>query len=108
MEIINQTGNLTKKDLFNARSASLKLSDETAKINVTGCAIAKDADEDGKMRDVGYIFSGTKVYGTVSATAIEGISMLIDMIEDGETDIRVTVLKRSSAAGREFISLTIE
>lgn len=109
MHIINLTDNITKKDIFNARSASVKLADEVGSINVIGCAIAEDTDtETGEIKEIGYIFTRDIVYGTVSKTAIDGILMLIDMYKDGERDLVVTVLKRKSAAGREFISLKIE
>lgn len=102
---------VTAKDIINAKTASLKLQTAPEKINVRALAITQDLDKDtGDPRDVGYLFTedGT-VYGTVSATAISTISATADAITDGDLELPLTfkVSLRNSAAGRQFIALSV-
>ena len=105
------TVNLTAKDLINARTASQKLQSAPEEIVVRGLAVLEDTDKTtGDKRPVGYLVSETgDVYGTVSATAIDTISAVAQAVNDGDLELPLTfrVQLRTSAAGRNFITLSI-
>ena len=107
---MNKVG-MTTKDLLNAKSSSVQLKGAPPRFEATGFAISEDVDrETGELREVGYIASaeGT-VYGTISATAIQAISGIIDAVTDGdfELPVEVGVSIRKSNAGRDFITLNV-
>lgn len=98
--------NMTKKDIFNARNASMNIKDYIGEpLTVTGLAIDED---DGKP--IGYIVAdGVGVFGVTSNTLIEAITNLIDLLEDdeeGEPTI-VTIHANTSKGGKEFYTMTI-
>lgn len=98
--------NMTKKDIFNARNASMNIKDYIGEpLTVTGLAIDED---DGKP--IGYIVAdGIGVFGVTSNTLIEAITNLIDLLkddEDGEPTI-ATIHANTSKGGKEFYTMTI-
>lgn len=98
--------NMTKKDIFNARNASMNIKDYIGEpLTVTGLAIDED---DGKP--IGYIVAdGVGVFGVTSNTLIDAITILIDMLkddEDGEPTI-ATIHANTSKGGKEFYTMTI-
>ena len=98
--------NMTKKDIFNARNASMNIKDYIGEpLTVTGLAIDED---DGKP--IGYIVAdGVGVFGVTSGTLIEAITNLIDLLADdesGEPTI-VTIHSNTSKSGKEFYTMTI-
>lgn len=100
------TFNMTKKDIFNARNASMNIKDYIGEpLTVTGLAIDED---DGKP--IGYIVAeGIGVFGVTSNTLIEAITNLIDLLkddEDGEPTI-ATIHANTSKGGKEFYTMTI-
>lgn len=99
--------NMTKKDIFNARNASMNIKDYIGDpLTVTGAAIDED---DGKT--VGYIVAdGVGVFGVTSGTLIKAIDNLIDLLGDnddsGESTI-ATIHSNTSKGGKEFYTMTI-
>lgn len=102
---------MTTKDLLNAKSSSVQLKDAPPRFEATGFAISEDVNrETGELREVGYIASADGVvYGTISATAMQAISGIIDAVTDGdfELPVEVGVSIRKSNAGRDFITLNV-
>ena len=104
--------NVTVKDVINARTASVKLQTAPETFSVRAIAIMNDKDKStGEERPVGYLFAedGT-VYGTVSATAIDTINAVAESVNAGDLELPLIfkVSLRTSAAGRQFIALSIE
>lgn len=99
-------------DLINARTASQKLQSAPEKFKVRAVAVMEDADKSsGEVRPVGYLFAETgEVYGTVSSTAIETILAVAKAVDAGDIQLPLTfkVAIRTSAAGRNFITLAVE
>lgn len=96
---------LTKKDLFNAKNASKQLEDGLM-LKVLAVATMEDKDKDGKSVDVGVLKTEDGIYSTISATVINSLDMLSDIIaDDGEVDVVVRVGK--SKSDRDFFMLEI-
>lgn len=102
------TKNIGKMELFNAKSASIALQTVSETLTVTGAAIADETNTDsGEISEVGYIFDKDgNVYGTISATVIDMLPALIDLLDE-ISELPMTVVHRKAKSGREFISLQI-
>lgn len=99
--------NMTKKDIFNARNASMNIKDYIGEpLTVTGLAIDED---DGKP--IGYIVAdGVGVFGVTSGTLIEAITNLIDLLaneDEGAEPTIATIHANTSKGGKEFYTMTI-
>lgn len=99
--------NMTKKDVFNARNASMNIKDYIGEpLTVTGLAIDED---DGKP--IGYIVAdGVGVFGVTSGTLIEAITNLIDLLADEDENAEPTIAtihSNTSKGGKEFYTMTI-
>lgn len=99
--------NMTKKDIFNARNASMNIKDYIGEpLTVTGLAIDED---DGKP--IGYIVAdGVGVFGVTSTTLIEAITNLIDLLANEEENAEPTIAtihSNTSKGGKEFYTMTI-
>lgn len=100
---------LSKKELFNARSASEKL-EAGLEIPVINVGTYPDKDKDGNDVTVSVLVSedGT-VYAGISATVAESIPMLDELLEEaktnGENYIMVEVMEKKSNNGRNFMQL---
>lgn len=106
--------NMTKKDLFNAKNASVKVSDMLdVEICVSGCAIIKDGakSKDGTNCDVGYIaVKDSVVIGFTSSVLIDEITDFSDYLEDCINDNEYPMIKiteRKSNNGNTFYSFNI-
>ena len=98
---------MTKKDLFNARNASMNIKDYIGEpLTVTGLAIDED---DGKP--IGYIVADcVGVFGVTSGTLIEAINNLIDLLADEDENAEPTIAtihSNISKGGKEFYTMTI-
>ena len=98
---------MTKKDLFNARNASLNIKDYIGEpLTVTGMAID---DDNGKP--IGYLVAeGVGVFGVTSTTLIEAITNLIDLLaneDEGAEPTIATIHSNTSKGGKEFYTMTI-
>lgn len=96
---------LTKKDLFNAKNSSKQLEDGLM-LKVLAVATMPDVDKDGKGIEVGVLKTEDGIYSTISATVINSLDMLSDIIaDDGEVDVAVRV--GTSKSGRDFFMLEV-
>ena len=96
---------LTKKDLFNAKNSSKQLEDGLM-LKVLAVATMQDTDKDGDIIEVGVLKTEDGIYSTISATVINSLDMLSDIIaDDGEVDVAVRV--GTSKSGRNFLMLEI-
>ena len=99
---------LSKKELFNARSASEKL-EAGLEIPVVNVGTYPDKDKDGNDVTVSVLVSedGT-VYAAISSTVAESIPALDELLEEAKAageSVTVEVIKNRSNNGREFIQL---
>ena len=96
---------LSKKDLFNAKNSSKQLEDGLM-LKVLAVATMPDVDKDGKDIKVGVLKTEDGIYSTISATVINSLDALSDIIaDDGEVDVAVRV--GQSKSGRDFFMLEI-
>ena len=96
---------LSKKDLFNAKNSSKQLEDGLM-LKVLAVATMQDTDKDGKPVNVGVLKTEDGVYITISATVINSLDMLSEIIaDDGEVDVVVRV--GTSKLGRNFFMLEV-
>ena len=96
---------LTKKDLFNAKNSSKQL-ENGLMLKVLAVATMQDIDKDGDTIEVGVLKAEDGIYSTISATVINSLDMLSDIIaDDGEVDVAVRV--GTSKSGRNFLMLEI-
>ena len=96
---------MTKKDLFNAKNSSKQL-ENGLMLKVLDTAVMQDTDKDGDTIEVGVIKTEDGIYSTISATVINSLDMLSDIIADeGEVDVAVRV--GTSSSGRDFFMLEI-
>ena len=101
---------LSKKELFNARSASEKL-EAGLEISVVNVGTYPDTDKDGNDVTVSVIVAedGT-VYAGISATVAESIPMLDELLEEAKANgesIIVEVMQKKSNNGRDFMQLKV-
>ena len=96
--------NMTKKDLFNAKNASLNIKDYIGEtLTVTGCATSED---EGKP--IGYIVAdGIGVFGVTSATLIEGIEDLCSFFDEDTATVDIIVKANESKGGKTFYTMQI-
>lgn len=101
---------LSKKELFNARSASEKL-EAGLEIPVVNVGTYPDTDKDGNNVTVSVLVSedGT-VYAGISSTVAESIPMLDELLEEAKANgesVIVEVMKKKSNNGRDFMQLKV-
>lgn len=95
---------LSKKELFNAKSASVKI-EEGLQIDVTNVGSYADIDKDGNPVTVSVLVNadGT-VYSSISKTISDTLDMLEDIIAD-DGHALVEVIANTSNSGRKFYQL---
>lgn len=107
MEKIKTEG-FSAKDEFNSASATPIKMAKNAIITVTDIMVKdKLPDEDGKVDTVGYLKAedGT-IYATISATVIEQLMSLVDILKEGPQNI--LVVPKTSNGGREYFMLELQ
>lgn len=97
-----------KKDMMNAKSASIALKDiagETIEIN--GIVTGDIVDNEGEKRNAMYL-KGTdgSYYCSISATCMRLTDDIESIIEE-EGSVKVKVVGRKAKSGRDFISLIV-
>lgn len=95
---------LSKKELFNAKSASVKI-EKGLQIDVVNVGSYADTDKDGNPVTVSVLVNadGT-VYSSISKTISDTLDMLEDIIaDDGHALVEVT--ENTSNNGRKFYQL---
>lgn len=107
MEKIKTEG-FSAKDEFNAaNSTPIKVAKNTI-IRVTDIMVKdKLPDDADKVETVGYLKAedGT-IYATISATVIEQLIPLMDILEEGPQDL--LVVPKTSGQGREYFMLELQ
>lgn len=116
-EVFNMTGfnvNMSKKDIFNAKSGSISI--KTAEASdwhtVSGCAVVENGglDRDKKPCDIGYIATDIGVFGFSSKVCLDHMEELADILSDCLSDgeeVKVRFVKGKSTNG-EFYSIQIQ
>lgn len=106
--------NMSKKDIFNAKSGSLsiKTADATEWHTVSGCAVVENGgyDRDQQPCDIGYIATDVGVFGFSSKVCLEHMNELADILSDCFNDgeeVQVRFVRGTSKNG-EFYSLQIK
>lgn len=100
------TFNMTKKDIFNARSASLNVKDYLGEpLTVTGCGI----DDNDPSNKIGYIaVDGIGVFGFTSNTLIDALADLGDFLNDANGEpVVIKITANESKAGKTYYSMQI-
>lgn len=109
--------NFSKKDEINSVSATPLQKVKDNVLTVHGAAITERIDENtGEIIKVGIISADEGTFTTISATAIKGLELIIEYMQDIESDdpeafslgFRVKVKVQKSNAGRDFITLELE
>lgn len=107
-QITSMTNNFETRDKFNIKAGAKSLKDAVGeKLVVKKACIGLDTDKDGTEVTAGAIITDKGAYTSISATAVDLISDLIDMIDDGETDLAVMVESRTSNGGRDYLVLSL-
>lgn len=106
--IFKQTSNITAVDKFNMKICKSLHTAVGKSLTVTKAAIGEDADKDGEVVQTACIITDESAYGTISATAIDLVDSLIDMLEEIGEPITVRVESRKTQNNREYLVLVIE
>lgn len=106
--IFKQTSNITAVDRFNIKMCKSLQTVVGETLTVSKAAIGEDANKDGEVVQTGCIITDKGAYGTISATAMDLIDSLIDMLEEVGEPITVKVEARKTQNNREYLVLVIE
>lgn len=107
-QITFQTNNFETRDKFNIKAGAKSLKDAVGeKLVIKKACIGLDTDKDGVQVNAGAIITDKGAYTTISATAVDLISDLIDMINDDGEDLAVIVEARTSSSGRDYLVLSL-
>lgn len=107
-QITSMTNNFETRDKFNIKAGAKSLKDTVGeKLVVKKACIGLDTDKDGTEVTAGAIITDKGAYTSISTTAVELISDLIEMIDDGEDELTVMVESRTSNGGRDYLVLSL-
>lgn len=106
--IFKQTSNITAVDKFNMKMCKSLQTAVGKTLTVTKAAIGEDAGKDGEVVQTACIITDEGAYGTISATAMDLVDSLIDMLEEIGEPITVRVEARKTQNNREYLVLVIE
>lgn len=108
-KIVTQSVDFQKKDFINSRNGLALQDVETGtRIVLTAAAILRD-DTDGEEKDVAVLCTESDVYTSISSSVVDIIDDIIAMqVEDGGELPTVTLNKRKSKSGRDFLTLMID
>lgn len=105
---IKQSANFTKKMAVNISSATSMqdMAGETVH-GLTACAILTDVDrETGEEKQVGVVVTHDGTYSTISASVIDQLYDVIDLLDEGE-DMDMEIIRRTSKGGRDFLNIRV-
>lgn len=107
--LIVSTNNFSKRNMMNSRNGlPLQELEDRAEIHLQAAAIIEDEDPETKeLKEIGVLVTPeSEYYTTISATVIDTMHDLIDIMDDeGTADVRIG--KRVSKGGRTFLTMTI-
>lgn len=107
-QITSMTNNFETRDKFNIKAGAKSLKDAIGeKLVVKKACIGLDTDKDGNEVTAGAMITDKGAYTTISATAVDLISDLIEMIDDGEEDLTVMIESRTSNNDRDYLVLSL-
>lgn len=108
-QITSMTNNFETRDKFNIKAGAKSLKNAVGeKLVVKKACIGLDIDKDGTEVTAGAIITDKGAYTTISATVVDLISDLIEMIDDdGEDELTVMVESRTSNGGRDYLVLSL-
>lgn len=104
--------NMTKKQLFNAQSASRSITeaiDEGLIFEIVGVAVVANGgtSKNGTPCDVGYIATANDgVFGFTSNVILNHIEALADMLDDGEK-IEARFIAGKTKTGTEYYTIEV-
>lgn len=102
-----QTKDFGTIDKFNIKAGAKSLKDAVGEsLTVTKACVGRDVDSDGVEVDAAAIITDKGAYTTISATAVELITDLIEIIDE-MGDAEVLVESRKSNGGRDYLVLTL-
>lgn len=100
--------NFTRKDEINSVSATPLQKAKGQVIHVTGAAVTTRSGDNGEEVEVGLISSQEGTFSSISSTAIKGLDLIIDYMEEEQAaTVEVKINVNKSNAGREFITLEL-
>lgn len=103
---VTNSHNFTAKDKFNMTSAVTMEKAVGQSFRVVGACVGTDVDENGAEIAVAYLKTDDgHLLCTVSKTVITSVMDLIDYFAEGETVAEISIEKRMSKGGREFLVL---
>jgi len=110
-KVTKSTSKFGAIELFNIKAGAHSLKEAIGKtIEIRMACVGEDTNANNEpVSAAALITSDGIAYTTISATAVDLIDSLIDIIEDNSTPetIKVKVETRKSNAGRDFIVLSI-
>lgn len=108
-KVLSATENFTKKDAINMRNG-LPLKDEPngKTFKIQRAAIVEDVDEEsGEVKNVSVLIDADgKCYTAISSTIADIMDDCIELLDAGES-VSLTLIKRKSSAGREFLTFQV-
>lgn len=107
-EIIKQTSNLTSVDKFNMKVCKSLQTAVGESLIISKAVLGYDSDKDGEQITTACIITDNGTYGTISATAIDLIDSLIDMLEETNEPIRAHIESRKTQNNRDYLVLVLE
>lgn len=107
-QITSMTNNFESRDKFNIKAGAKSLKDAVGeKLVVKKACIGLDTDKDGTEVTAGAIITDKGAYTTISVTAVDLISDLIEMIDEEEDELTVMVESRTSNNDRDYLVLSL-
>ena len=106
-EIIRTTEGFTKVDEFNIKMAQALKDAAGETITIQKVAVGKDEDVDHKEKASAAFVCEEGIFGTISDRVVELANILIDIINENGTPVKVQVTLRKANSGRDFLVLTL-
>lgn len=106
--VIKKTASFTAKNSLSAKNGiSLKDCEDGKRFDVRAAALFEDVDDaTGTIKQplAAIVDADGKCYTSISATVVDIMSDVIDIIEEGEA-VTIELVKKKSGAGREYLIL---
>lgn len=101
------TKNFGTIDKFNIKAGAKSLKDVAGQtLVVTKACVGRDKDSEGNEVDAAAIITDTGAFTTISATAVELITDLVEIIDE-MGDAEILVESRKSNGGRDYLVLSL-
>ena len=101
------TKNFGTIDKFNIKAGTKSLKDAVGQtLVVTKACVGRDTDSEGNEVDAAALITDNGAFTTISATAVELITDLVEIIDE-MGDAEILVESRKSNGGRDYLVLTL-